>query len=59
MTIENQIILKAEDGKLITNGDAYGTVVYLAPNDNAENWWEITEEEYEVVLNQILSDVNA
>jgi hypothetical protein len=45
MLIENQIILKAEDGYILTNGETFGKVVYLGRNDSADNWHEITEEE--------------
>lgn len=47
MIIENQTVLKAEEGKMLTNGDTFGTVVYLGENDSADNWHEITVEEYE------------
>ena len=39
-------ILKASDGKILTNGKAYGKTVYLGCSDKAENWYEITDEEY-------------
>lgn len=45
MKVENQIILKADEGKVLTNGEAFGKVVYLGDNDKPENWHEITEEE--------------
>ena len=53
MKVESQIVLKADDGKVLTNGDAFGTVVYLGENDSAENWHEITVEEYnEIIANE-------
>lgn len=50
MIIENQTVLKAEEGKMLTNGDTFGTVVYLGENDSADNWHEITVEEYETMI---------
>lgn len=50
MIIENQTVLKAEEGKMLTNGDTFGTVVYLGENDSADNWHEITIEEYETMM---------
>ncbi len=47
MTVENQTVLKADEGKMLTNGETFATVVYLGKNDSADNWHEITEEEYE------------
>ena len=45
-------ILTASDGMVLTNGEAYGKVIYLGKNDSAENWHEITEEEYEEILQE-------
>ena len=41
--------LTASDGMWLTNGVAYGKIVYLGVNDSPENWYEITEEEYQRV----------
>lgn len=45
--------IKAEEGKVLTNGEAYSSVggsVYLGVNDKVENWHEITEEEYNEIV---------
>lgn len=45
--------IKADEGKVLTNGKSYsdpGGKVYLASNDSADNWDEITEEEYQNIL---------
>lgn len=45
--------LKADSGKVLTNGNAYSDVggsVFLGANDNPENWYEITEEEYKETI---------
>lgn len=39
------IILKANEGKLLTNGQTFGKVVYLGKNDSADNWHEVSETE--------------
>lgn len=36
---------KADDGMKLTNGTAFGVIVYLGNNDSIDNWHEITEEE--------------
>lgn len=51
MVIENQIILKSDEGMTLTNGTAFGKVVYLGKNDVKENWYEITDEEAEKIQN--------
>lgn len=45
MTTETQVILKADDGKWLTNGETFGKVVYVGKNDSVDNWHEITDEE--------------
>lgn len=48
MTIEtrnNITVLFAGDGMLLTNGEAYGTEVWLSRFDSIDNWHEIREED--------------
>lgn len=40
-------IIKASDGMILTNGDIFGTVIYLAENLSESDFYEITKEEYE------------
>ena len=40
-------IIYADNGKLLTNGEIYGKVIYLAEGVNEADFYEITEEEYE------------
>lgn len=40
-------MLIAEAGKVITNGEVYGTVIYLGAEDDRENYYEINAAEYE------------
>jgi hypothetical protein len=40
-------VLRASEGMMLTNGEAYGKTVALGATDKAENWREITMEEYE------------
>lgn len=40
-------MLIAEAGKVITNGEVYGTVIYLGAEDDRENYYEIDAAEYE------------
>lgn len=45
-----QIILKADEGKVLTNGETYGTTVVLPEGANQNDWYEITEAEYEKAI---------
>ena len=42
-----RIILIANEGKIYTNGSAYGVEVYLAIDENPANWYQISREEHE------------
>lgn len=43
-------ILTASEGYLLTNGVSYGETVALGVYDSPDNWYEITQEEYEQIL---------
>ena len=45
--IINDNILQAEEGKWLTNGEAFGTTITLGKNDHPDNWHEVTEAEKE------------
>lgn len=45
--IINDNVLKADEGMTLTNGEAFGKVVYLGINDDKSNWREITDIEAE------------
>ena len=44
--------LTAAEGMTLTNGEAYGEEIYLGCLDKPENWWEITEEAYNKILEE-------
>lgn len=51
--IETTITLRrltASDGHVLTNGEVYGKEIYLGINDKVENWHEITDAEYAVIV---------
>lgn len=54
--IITSVKLTAADDMVLTNGKAYGKIVFLATNDSAENWHEITEAEYEENITRMESD---
>lgn len=45
-------VLKADEGKILTDGEIYGKTIYLAKNRSPEEFHEITEEEYEEIQKQ-------
>lgn len=44
--------LTASSGMVLTNGKAYGTEIYLGKTDSPDNWWEISEAEYEKIIEE-------
>ena len=55
--IINDNMLKADEGMTLTNGEAFGKVVYLGKNDSEDNWHEITDEAAEEMQNIELEEV--
>lgn len=45
-----RIVLTAREGYIYTDGENYGKTIYLAIGASADNWYEITEEEYNGIL---------
>lgn len=45
-------VIKADEGKILTDGTVFGRVIYLAKGRNADEFYEITEAEYEEIQNQ-------
>ena len=43
-------ILIANEGKVLTNGEIYGKVIYLAEGVDESNFYEITEQKYEQIM---------
>lgn len=41
-----QIILTADEGMYLTNGETYGKTVVLPESADQSVWYEITEQEY-------------
>jgi hypothetical protein len=49
-------VLIAKEGYVYTNGEAFGNKVELGIYDSADNWLEITEEEYQAL--KALADIS-
>ena len=50
--MKKMVTLYADEGKVLTNGTIYGSTISLAEGLNGEDFYEITEEEYETLLKE-------
>ena len=52
MQVKTRKILYADEGKILTDGEIYGKVIYLAAGVKKDKFYEITEEEYQKILEE-------
>ena len=45
-----KVVITADDGKILTNGETYAKKLVLGDWDKSENYHEITEEEYNEIM---------
>jgi hypothetical protein len=50
--MQTRVVLYADKGKILTNGEIYGRQIFLAEGESAEDYYEITEAEYEEILKE-------
>lgn len=43
-------VIYADKGKVLTNGETYGTEIFLADGLNEKDFYEISQEEYDKML---------
>ena len=49
-------ILTATEGKVYSNGESYGRVIYLSDRDSPDNWTELPEEDVKAEAEQEEAD---
>lgn len=48
-----RIKLTASEGHILTDGENYGKVVYLASGDDGDKWHEISDREYQKRMEEL------
>ena len=48
--MKERVILYADEGMVLTDGEIFGKTVYLADDKDKTSFTEITDEEYEKIL---------
>lgn len=43
-------VIYADNGKILTNGEIYGRVIFVADNSDEKDFYEISEEEYRKII---------
>ena len=43
-------VIYASEGKILTNGEIYGKIIYLAEGVREDSFYEITKEEYDTLM---------
>lgn len=46
------IKIEADEGKILTDGTTYGSVIFLGAGKSANDFWEITQEEYDKIMEE-------
>lgn len=50
--MRKMITIYADEGKILTNGEDYGTTISLAEGISEDGYYEITKEEYKRILTE-------
>lgn len=50
--MKTRTVIYADEGKVLTDGEIYGTQIFLAEGQSAEDFHEITQEEYEEITKE-------
>lgn len=48
--MKTRLVIYADKGKVLTNGETYGKSIFLAEGANIEDFYEIAQEEYNAIL---------
>lgn len=50
-------VIYADEGKILTNGEIYGRVIFLAEGESDSDYYEISKAEYEAIVEENASNM--
>ena len=50
--MKTRIVITADEGMVLTNGEIYGKSIFLAEGTNPDDFYEITEEKYKLMFDE-------
>lgn len=50
--MKSRLTIYADEGKILTDGEIFGRIIHLADGEDASKYYEITEEEYNSIINE-------
>ena len=50
--MKKRIVITADDDKVLTNGEIYGKSIFLAEGVSENDFYEISDEEYQNILKE-------
>ena len=56
--MRKRITIYADDGMVLTNGEIYGKQIFLADGVSELDFYEISDEEYQKILDERSNDMN-
>lgn len=55
--MKKMLTIYADEGKVLTDGEVYGTTISLAEGMDESKFYEITEEEYKRILEESVDEM--